>query len=118
MCTQEDDMVDKARKTRTDRVRVLLRRNVRLAKSLVSGNRSSLLNQLRDLTRNFGFSLAMGELLHLNGSWYVTHAGLLRLASRRRCAGIHTDQVGQFSDPLSARWVFKAIVFKNSSSKG
>jgi len=56
--------------------------------------------------------------MHLNGGWYVTHAGLLRLASRKRCAGIQVDQVDRSSDPLAGRWVFKAIVFKSTSSKG
>jgi hypothetical protein len=62
--------------------------------------------------------LAAGEILHLNGGWYVTHAALLRLASRRHCAGIQVDQVDQSSDPLIGRWVFKATVFKSPSSKG
>ena len=48
----------------------------------------------------------------------MTHAALLRLASRRHCAGIQVDQVDQSSDPVTGRWVFKATVFKNPSSKG
>jgi hypothetical protein len=76
------------------------------------------LNQLRELTFAFGFSIAAGDLLHMNGRWYVTHAALLRLASRRHCAGIETEQIAQFSDHMSARWVFKATVFKSASSRG
>ncbi len=59
-------MSGKITKTRKDMVRILSRQNVRLAKGLVSGNGSLSLDQLRDFTLNFGFSLAMGELLHLN----------------------------------------------------
>jgi hypothetical protein len=54
----------------------------------------------------------------LDGRLYVTHSGLIRLAQRRHCAGIRVDQVRQFCDPLAGRWVFKAIIYKNSSSKG
>lgn len=84
----------------------LARQNIRLAKRLDAGRSPSALDQLRDLTLNFGFSLATGELLHLNGGWYVTHAALLRLASRKHCAGIRVEQVDQSSDPLAGRWVF------------
>jgi len=89
-----------------------------LARRLDAGRSLAALGQLRDLTLNFGFSLATGELLHLNGGWYVTHAALLRLASRKRCAGIRVEQVDQSSDPLAGRWVFKATVFKSPSSMG
>ena len=100
------------------RLQALARRNGRLAKRLASGNSLASLEQLRDLTLTFGFSLATGELLPLNGGWYVTHAALLRLALRKHCAGIQTDHVDQFSDPAAGRWVFKATVFKSPSSKG
>jgi hypothetical protein len=53
----------------------------------------------------------MGDLLHLNGTWYVTHTGLLRLASRRRCAGIAVEVVKDFCDPTTNRWIFQAIVY-------
>ncbi len=78
----------------------------------------SAVDQLRDLTLTFGFSLAIGELLHLNGGWYVTHSALLRLASRKHCAGIKVEQIDQSSDPLAGRWVFKATVYKSPSSMG
>jgi hypothetical protein len=100
------------------RVKNLARKNIKLARRLDAGRSPAALGQLRDLTLNFGFSLATGELLHLNGGWYVTHAALLRLASRKRCAGIRVEQVDQSSDPLAGRWVFKATVFKSPSSMG
>ena len=100
------------------RLKNLARQNAKLAKRLNAGRSTSALDQLRDLTLNFGFSLATGELLHLNGGWYVTHAALLRLASRKHCAGIKVEQVDQSSDPLAGRWVFKATVFKSPSSLG
>jgi len=36
------------------------------------------------------FSQSRGDLQLLDGRWYVTHAGLLQLASRRGCRGIRT----------------------------
>jgi hypothetical protein len=50
---------------------------------------SALIHQLRALSRDCALSLRHGDLLLLNQGWYVTHAGLLRLAKRRHCAGIH-----------------------------
>ena len=46
---------------------------------------------------------ARRDLLLLNGSWYVTTAGLLRIARREECAGIHVRPVLQFCDPSSDR---------------
>jgi hypothetical protein len=100
------------------RLKNLARQNIRLAKRLDAGRSPSALNRLRDLTLHFGFSLAAGEILHMNGGWYVTHAALLRLAARKRCAGIRVEHVDQSSDPLAGRWVFKATVFKRPSSIG
>jgi hypothetical protein len=73
---------------------------------------------LRSLTESYGFAVALGDLLLLEGRWYVTHAGLLRLAARSRCRGIQVQQVPEFCDPVAGRWVFKASVYKSSGSKG
>jgi len=35
---------------------------------------------LRSLTHDYRFAVASGDLLFLDDKWYVTHAGLLRLA--------------------------------------
>jgi len=64
------------------------------------------------------FSVASGDLLWLDGRWYVSHSGLLRLARRKRCAGIHVEPVPEFSDPGVSRWVFKATVYKSQSCRG
>src|SRR6476660_8847379 len=45
------------------------------------------------------FSVESDDLLRLDGHWYVTHSGLIRLARRSHCAGIHVEPVAQFSDP-------------------
>jgi hypothetical protein len=97
----------------------LVRQNVRLAKRMAAGRlRPVLLHRLRDLTTEFGLSLALGDLLYLEGGWYVTHAGLLRLAHRNRCSGIRVQPLREFCDAAASRWVFKATVYKSAHSKG
>src|SRR6266849_4373974 len=97
----------------------LARKNVKLAKGKWAGELTSYqLQVLRSLTEHYGFALALSDLLLLDGGWYVTHAGLLRLAARGRCNGILVEQVRHFCDPVAGRWVFKAIVYKRNSTKG
>src|SRR5713101_512509 len=97
----------------------LARRNVNLAQGRWAEALSRHhLQVLRSLTEYYGFAVALGDLLLLDGGWYVTHAGLLRLAARSRCNGIRVEQVRHFCDPLAGRWVFKATVYKSASSKG
>ena len=98
---------------------LLARRNVKLAKGKwLDELGKQHLQILRSLTENYGFAVALGDLLLLEGKWYVTHAGLLRLAARSRCHGIQVQQVRDFCDPVAGRWVFKASVYKSPSSKG
>jgi hypothetical protein len=76
------------------------------------------LGELKWLTQKYKLSVALGDVQLLDRRWYVTHAGLLRLAQRKRCMGIRTTVVKQLSDPVAKRWVFKATVYKRSMSKG
>jgi len=97
----------------------LARKNVALAKGKWAGGLSrDQLQVLSSLTENYGFAVALSDLLLLDGGWYVTHAGLLRLAARSRCSSIRVEQVRHFCDPVAGRWVFKATVYKSASSKG
>jgi hypothetical protein len=73
---------------------------------------------LRELTRLLRLSVLRGELLFVDGGWYVSHSGLLRIAARQRCFGIRTVLQQQQSDPVAARWVFKATVYKSRDSHG
>src|SRR5438270_606544 len=73
---------------------------------------------LKELSIQFGFSLAMGDVLLLDGKWYVTHTGLIRLARRNRCAGIHVRPVPEFSDSAVQRWAFEATVYKSQDCRG
>jgi hypothetical protein len=72
---------------------------------------------LRSLTYDYRFAVAKGDLLLLDGNWYVTHAGLLRLAKRQRCLGIRVQEVREFCDSLAGRWVFKATLYKRGRSQ-
>ena len=73
---------------------------------------------LEELTRRYKVSLLNGDLTYLKGGWYVTHSGLLRLAERRHCCGIHVRPVANFSDPAESRWAFKATVYKSPTCMG
>lgn len=77
-----------------------------------------LIQTLKELTRSFQFSLIFGDLLLLNDKWYVTHTGLIRLARRNRCAGIHVRPVPEFSDSAAQRWAFEATVYKSRTCRG
>ena len=97
---------------------ILVRHNLRLVKRLYPGLRQEDLTALRSLTQTLHLSISKGELQCIEGKWYVTHAGLLQIAFRRRCLGIRTLVQERLCDPTSGRWVFKATVFSKPASKG
>jgi hypothetical protein len=74
--------------------------------------------QLESLVKKYRFSVKRGDLQILNGRWYVTHTGLVGLAYRKRCRGMHTELVGEFSEPWASRWTFKAVVYRSRTCKG
>src|SRR5215470_16493378 len=92
--------------------------NVRLAQNLWGDLSRSAVRHLRELTEWHRLSIASGDLQLLEGRWYVTHSGLLRIAQQRRCFGIRTVLQERQSDPLAGRWVFKATVYKCRGSRG
>jgi hypothetical protein len=100
-------------------LQALVRENLRFAKRFVSGTLPPiLLEQLSDLTRNFSLSLRCGDLLLLSGGWYVTHAGLIRLAKRCHCSGMQVQPVRQLSDQAVGRFAFRATVYRSSRCRG
>jgi len=99
-------------------VRIANNRNVRLAKQRWGRLPPTALTTLRELSRECRLSVALGDLLYLDGCWYVTHAGLLRIAQRSRCSGIEVACIGKFTDPSAARCAFKATVFKSAQYRG
>jgi len=95
-----------------------LRLNVKIANATWGDLSATSLHGLKELTQRYAFSVAAGDLLLLEGRWYVTHAGLLRLANRRGCLGIRTIVQEDLSNSASGRWVFRATVYKSPSSRG
>jgi hypothetical protein len=77
-----------------------------------------LLHSLRELTTAFSFSVPLGDLALVDGKWYITHTGLLRLARRQGCRGIRSHLLREFCNPAANRWVFKATVYTSSGSRG
>jgi hypothetical protein len=99
--------------------RTLQRANLRLARLRWGSDLSRLaVEQLRSLSNEHQVSIAAGDLLLLNSTWYITNTGLLRLAARRRCRGIQVQPVPEFSDAATGRYAFKATVCKWHSQHG
>ena len=98
-------------------VRTLTVQNIRAARRnwVLSSNQAAL---LRTFTGELKLSVAIGDLKLIDGGWYVTHSGLMRLARRNRCIAILVRPVREFCDPASYRWVFKATVYKSPRSRG
>jgi len=73
---------------------------------------------LAHLIEKYSFSVSSGDLLLLEGRWYVTHSGLLGLSRRKGCAGIQVSPVKAFCDSSSTRWAFKATVYRSRTCRG
>jgi hypothetical protein len=114
---------EEAKKSKRDRIAQfsgkLLRENMSWArKALGSAFGSRAKVSLVSVTREFGFSVRGGDLQIINGNWYVTHTGLIGLARRKRCSGIHVEAVDSLCDSAAGRFVLKATVFPSKGSSG
>src|SRR5437899_8662966 len=94
-----------------------LQGNLRLARKLWDTISPVGLAVLKQISELYEFSVMMGDLLYLNGGWYVTHVGLVRLAHRKACAGIQVQPVPAFCDIAASRWAFKATVFRSRACR-
>jgi hypothetical protein len=92
--------------------------NIRVARLKWGPLTRSAANTLRAYSNEFGFSVAVGDVLPLDHVWYVTHSGLLRLARRKHCVGIESVAIPEFCDRASDRYAFKATVFTSRTCKG
>ena len=99
-------------------IEAAFRSNAKLARALWGEPSKVALQGLKDLIANHSVSVATGDIQLLDGRWYVTHTGLIRIARRNRCSGIRTVVDKGLSDPPSSRWVFKATVYKSARSRG
>ena len=96
----------------------LFRQNKRYAKLRWGTVGRITIGTLKNFTDQFQFSIANGDLILLEGGWYVTHSGLTSLARRNRCVGIKVQPVQPFCDPSAKRWAFEATVYKSKTCKG
>jgi hypothetical protein len=92
--------------------------NIDIARNLWRDLPEISIQYLEHLTNRYSLSIASGDLMYMEGRWYVTHAGLLGIARRKRCRGIQVRPVVEFCDPANSRWAFKATVYKSSDCKG
>ena len=97
----------------------ILQKNLRAIKRIVGWPLAPrMISHLKVLSLDYGFSVEAGELQIINGNWYVTHTGLLRLARRKRCRGIHVEAVDSLCDSAANRFVLKATVYPSKDSAG
>ena len=94
------------------------RTNLETARNLWGDLSKIKLQCLEELSKRHSLSIVSGELLYLEGRWYVTHAGLLGIARRKGCSGIQVRPAVGFCDPSASRWAFKATVYKSPRCKG
>jgi hypothetical protein len=94
----------------------VLRSNVRMAKRIWGNLPAASIGSLKELTRKHGLSVRAGEILLIDNHWYITHAGLLRMA--RRCAGIQVEALTEFCNPTLSRYAFKATLYRSRACKG
>jgi len=96
----------------------MFRSNRRLATSIWGQLPSLALRNLRDLTERHALSVAAGDFQFFDGRLYVTHTGLLHVAQRNKCAGIHASLEEAASEASANRWIFRATVYKSLRSRG
>jgi hypothetical protein len=96
----------------------LIRHNTSLVKKLYPNINRARIQALKDLTKQFSFSFASGDVIQLENGWFVTHTGLVRLARRKRCRGIHVEAVDSLCDSAASRFVLKATVYPSKDSAG
>jgi hypothetical protein len=99
-------------------IKTAFRANAKLARVLWGKPSKIALHGLKTLIARYSVSVAAGDIQLIDGRWYVTHAGLLRIAQRNRCSGMRTAVDKGLSDPASSRWVFRATVYKSPRSRG
>ena len=96
----------------------LVRENTNFAQLMWGSLPRPSIAGLEALIELYRFSVPLGDVIYLENRWYVTHAGLLRLASRKRCAGIRVSPVCEFCNAGAGRWAFKATVYRSRVCKG
>jgi len=96
----------------------VLRREITIARRIWGRLPQATLDSLEHLVERFQISVSSGDVQFLDGGWYITHSGLIRISQRRHCSGINSALIEQYSDPAAARWVFRAVVHKTPHCRG
>ena len=94
------------------------RQDLRLAKLMWGNLKKPLRDTLLGLLHQHRLSVAAGDLLLIDGRWYVTHSGLLGIALRKHCKGMRVTPVNELTDQAASRFAFRATVFKSPKCKG
>jgi hypothetical protein len=94
------------------------RRDIKLARSVWGKLPPLLVLTLLETLRKHRLSVASGDLLLIDGRWYVTHSALLKIAARNHCRGIRVQSVTQFCEASASRYTFRATVYTSSECKG
>src|SRR5436309_9220971 len=76
------------------------------------------IQNLWEVEKRYCLSIASGDLQLINKRWYITHAGLLRLARRNSCHGISVQLISDFCEPSASSYTFCAIVYTSPTCKG
>jgi hypothetical protein len=100
------------------RRRTAIQTSVRNARKRWNNLSRAALARLTEILGQYKLSVVAGDLIYLNNGWYVTHTGLLSLARRSRCAGIHVQPVPAFCDASAQRWAFAATVYRSKTCRG
>src|SRR5271157_1268992 len=96
----------------------LIRHNASLVKKVYPNINRARIQAPKELTKQFSFSSASGDVILLENGWFVTHTGPVRLARRKRCRGIHVEAVDSLCDSAAHRFVLKATVYPSKDSAG
>ena len=95
-----------------------VRCNLHWARKLWNGLTPMNLLALKHLLGLYELSVPLGDVLFLEGKWYVTHVGLIRLSHRKCCNGISSHIVRGLCNVATSRWAFKATVYTHQNCKG
>ena len=96
----------------------LVKRNLELAAKFWGNLSDTTSETLTSLTQRYALVVSAGDLILLDGKWYVTHSGLLGVGRRKHCAGIHVRPALEFCNPAGSRWAFEATVYKSKTCRG
>jgi hypothetical protein len=94
------------------------RKEVSIARSVWGKLTSLALLTLLETLKRHRLSIASGDLLLIEGRWYITHTGLLKIATRNQCHGIQIEPATQFCETSALRYAFRATVYTSPGCKG